>query len=555
VLLTARARGWAVPAALCAIWIAMEVAIDPIGDFPLNDDWAWGLSVKTLCERHVLTMPGWADATVIAQVLWGALTCVPGGFSFTALRLATATWGLAAVLATYGLAREADASRGLAFLGGLAVAANPLLFASANTFMTDTPFMALLLLALLCAAHTARTRSRMTAALFVVAVVSATMTRQIGLIVPVLFAAGCVLGRIVTVRNVVLVALAALVTWATLRGFEHWLRATDQVSPNYARSVRVLSDRLRDPFADSAALVDGLRLVLTYVGFFLLPPLVLIVVRRLREAAKLDVLVGTGLAAWFVWSTRADFARRGSRMPFIPVFNLADLGIGPITLSDVHVRRLDHWPRASPGFWQNVTTLGVFGGGLVIALVVVTALALLRRGSDRIPKMTAAMALGFVAAYGMILVIAPFDRYFMPIFPAILVAALWRTHAARSLPGRALAAVAWTIALAGIVLQAGFAVAATHDYLAWNRTRWHALDELVAEGATPAQIDGGFEFNGLHRYGMPGAANKGAWVADDTYMVAFGPVPGYRVLRSYPFVRWIPPRDGTIVVLVREPPA
>jgi hypothetical protein len=536
------------------IWIAMEIAIDPIGDFPLNDDWAWGLAVKTLCERHVLTMPGWADATVIAQVLWGALTCLPHGFSFTALRLATATWGLAAVLATYGLARETGASRGLAFLCGLAVATNPLLFASGNTFMTDTPFMALLLLALLCAAHTARTRSPVTAALFVVAVVSATMTRQIGLVAPVLFAVGCVLGRVVTVRNVVLVALAALVTWATLRGFERWLRATDQLSPNYARSVRVLSDRLRDPFAGSAALLDGLRMVLTYVGFFLLPPLVLILVRRFRDAAKLDVVLGAGLAGWFVWSTRAEFARRGWSMPFVPVFNLADLGIGPITLSDVHVRHLDHWPRAAPAFWHTVTTIGVAGGGLVIAVAVITALELLRRRSGAIPKLTAAMALGFVAAYGMILVIAPFDRYFIPIFPAILVASAWRTDPARSLPGRMLAGVAWMIALAGILLQAGFAVAATHDYLAWNRARWIALDQLVAEGATPNQIDGGFEFNGLHRYGMPGAADKGAWVADDTYLVAFGPVPGYRVLHSHPFVRWIPPRDGTIVALVREPP-
>jgi hypothetical protein len=34
--------------ALCAIWIGMMIAVDPIGDFPLNDDWAWGLAVKTL---------------------------------------------------------------------------------------------------------------------------------------------------------------------------------------------------------------------------------------------------------------------------------------------------------------------------------------------------------------------------------------------------------------------------------------------------------------------------------------------------------------------------
>ena len=41
----------------------------------------------------------------------------------------------------------------------------------------------------------------------------------------------------------------------------------------------------------------------------------------------------------------------------------------------------------------------------------------------------------------------------------------------------------------------------THDYLAWNRVRWQALDQLVrAENIAPSRIDGGFEFNGQHHY-------------------------------------------------------
>ena len=39
-------------------------------------------------------------------------------------------------------------------------------------------------------------------------------------------------------------------------------------------------------------------------------------------------------------------------------------------------------------------------------------------------------------------------------------------------------------------------VAATHDYLAWNRTRWMATRTLIEAGVLPRQIDGGYEFNG-----------------------------------------------------------
>ena len=98
-----------------------------------------------------------------------------------------------------------------------------------------------------------------------------------------------------------------------------------------------------------------------------------------------------------------------------------------------------------------------------------------------------------------------------------------------------------------------FTVAATHDYLAWNRARWVALRELMeVDGVTPAEIDGGFEFNGFYRYGLPSSPGKGMWVEDDRYIVTHGPVPGYRTMRSYPYRRWIAPPDGAIYVLVRQ---
>ena len=36
-------------------------------------------------------------------------------------------------------------------------------------------------------------------------------------------------------------------------------------------------------------------------------------------------------------------------------------------------------------------------------------------------------------------------------------------------------------------------------------------------------------------------------------MVTFGPVAGYRTFDARPYPRWLPPGEGTIYVLVREP--
>ena len=56
-------------------------------------------------------------------------------------------------------------------------------------------------------------------------------------------------------------------------------------------------------------------------------------------------------------------------------------------------------------------------------------------------------------------------------------------------------------ALVLLAIYALFSVAATHDYLAWNRIRWNALQELIREAKIPFdRIQGGFEFYGWYRF-------------------------------------------------------
>src|SRR5690606_24152650 len=136
-----------------------------------------------------------------------------------------------------------------------------------------------------------------------------------------------------------------------------------------------------------------------------------------------------------------------------------------------------------------------------------------------------------------------FDRYLLPLLPLVLLAA-----PAPRLGGRLRPHV-----VAAALLMAGFgvfAVAGTHDYLAWNRARWRALDALLAAGVRPSEIDGGFEFNG--RYGYDPAYVRSEerswyWVQGDQFVVAFGPLPGYETKEAYPYPRWLPGGDGRIL--------
>ncbi len=93
----------------CVVWTLLAFVIDPRGDFPLIDDWAYGLPVRALLERGELRLTDWNSPILVAQAAWGALFCLPTGFSFTPLRISTLVAGLIGLIGMYGLIRELGA--------------------------------------------------------------------------------------------------------------------------------------------------------------------------------------------------------------------------------------------------------------------------------------------------------------------------------------------------------------------------------------------------------------------------------------------------------------
>ncbi len=132
---------------LSTVWLIAVVIANPLGDFPLNDDWSMGLTVKRLIEEGSYHPTGWTSMPLVSQALWGALFCTPKGFSFTALRTSTLTLSLAGTLGMYGLLRQMQCTVSLALLGAFTLCLNPVYFALSNTFMTDVPFTAMIVFA------------------------------------------------------------------------------------------------------------------------------------------------------------------------------------------------------------------------------------------------------------------------------------------------------------------------------------------------------------------------------------------------------------------------
>ena len=126
---------------LVLLWVISALIINPIGEFPLNDDWAYAKSVFILCQKGEIYFGNWPAMTLIAQILYGAAFCKIFGLSFTVLRISVLLLGLAGIIAFYFLSLKFTRNSLFSFISSALIGFNPLYFSLCYTFMTDVPFI------------------------------------------------------------------------------------------------------------------------------------------------------------------------------------------------------------------------------------------------------------------------------------------------------------------------------------------------------------------------------------------------------------------------------
>ena len=113
-------------AIITTVWILAIFIVQPIGDFPLNDDWAYATDVKNLLQTGSFAPIGWTSMSLLSHVLWGALCCAIFGFSFEVLRFSTLFISLICLWNVYLIGRELGASRFVALLVAFTLGFNPI---------------------------------------------------------------------------------------------------------------------------------------------------------------------------------------------------------------------------------------------------------------------------------------------------------------------------------------------------------------------------------------------------------------------------------------------
>lgn len=551
---------------LILLFLAAEIIINPIGEFPLNDDWSYTRSLKFLFTTHHLHLAGFTSMPLIGQLAWGLLFCKIFGFSFTVLRLSTLVLGLAGVLTSYFLIRELSDSRELSFIGALIVLFNPVYLNLSNTFMTDVPFTSILVLSMYCFVRVLRTPSGVSSSgartwwLFagILFVTTATLIRQLGLLAAFSFAC-CILFREwqrLTMRRVMTAALSCIVPLGAYLLYNAWLQANAGVPVMYHEGTRqILFNLLYSDYPKLVFLAKQLLNIFIYCGLFIFPLVFLCIPRMLGRGGRrllwyygVFLLAGVG---YFLVFRRL--------MPFTGNI-LNTYGIGIASLRDIMILKTDHLDSLPAALWLTVTLVGCIGGGWILFLLVRYFPSLKRKTFLRSGAAPEAVFLYYFMVMYMLVMVAGanFDRYFIPLAPVIcaLTAYTLKEKAGPS----TLPVAGRRLALAAIFFYGLFSVTQTSNYFSWNRARWEALSYLMTEEHVgPGRIDGGFEFNGYYLYDdtmmrLEEDKTKKSWwwVKDDEYLISFGPVDGYTVEREYPYRRLLSAKAGKIFILRRQ---
>jgi hypothetical protein len=454
---------------------------------------------------------------------------------------------LVSLILTYFLAREFTQKKLLAFALVLTLMVNPIFLNLANSFMTDVPFLSFLLLAMLFCVRAINYESYRYLVAAILVLTLATMARQLALLLAFSFA----LTWFIKFRNsrAALAALAiVLIPTATYLLYGYWLKEQNMYPVLYDDGFKRIKFNLLNPdYSPFSYLSKQVLHIILTVGFFISPIILLLRQKLLHREGKLFYYYVFGLLC-----VAAYFIAKGRLVPYMGnVMN--PYGVGVVALRDVFILKLKTLPQLPITLRTVLSIAAAMGMGLLTFLIVRLFRKPVLKSLMDDPIMI--LLLVFTVTYiGIIIGGAPFDRYHLPAVP-IVGLLLIRTYQQFVLLNRQRLVAFFTV----IALFGFFSISQTHNYFSWNRARWKALDYLTKEqGIDPKQIDGGFEFNGYKLY-RPGelplfeqpALKSWWWVEDDQYVMSFGPIEGYNILKEYEYDKFLTRSTGRVYILQR----
>jgi drug/metabolite transporter superfamily protein YnfA len=488
------------PAFLCAIaLIAAALAVHPVAEIGMNDDWTYVQSARDLLRTGHIAYNGWAAAMVGWQLFTGALFAKLFGPSFTAIRSSTLMVAVATAILTQRCLIRAGLRAVNATLGTLALVLSPLFLPLALSFMTDIGSLFCIIACFYACLRALQARKNSAAAWWLtfaaIGNVAGGTVRQIAWLgVLVLFPSTVWILR--RRKNILPIGiLLYAVSLAGIVGCLRWFSLQPNSVSGPLMPVQTDGQHIHHLLVELASLFFDCAMFLLPIlsSFFVSTTL------RNRRSADLLILSGVAclLAALFLslchpHAFAALLAPYGGN--YVSATGMVDgtpiQGTRPVILP--LALRLS----LTVAVIASLNCLGVYVW--VNRKSIPSARTEAQLSWNHLLLLLAPFSVAYVALlvpHG--LAGALFDRYSLPLlFIGIVI--LLRLYQDRS--GKALPPVSVIL----ISLFAIYAVAGTHDAFRLFRAKAAAIAELRAAGIPDSEIDGGFEHNAMTQIQIAG---------------------------------------------------
>ncbi len=525
---------------LMMIFIISEIIVNPIGNFPLNDDWTYGKSVLIYQKDNIINIGDFPAMTLYTQIIWGALFTKIFGFSFTVLRFSTLISALISVLTLNKIVIDITNNRLTAFILCLVFLFNPIYFGLCNTFMTDVNFNTLIIVSCYFAFEFFRSRSYLSfIAVFILSMLIV-LLRQYGIIVPACFTFCCLfLDQKRWLYVGLSIAFFAIII-VVFKYYEHYLKGILLPDSAYKFSGDHLSPSI---FFDRLFLNLKTRssTIILHVLLYLFPFAVIYISGLLKEFKGYVIVLTT-----LICSAAIYFILREERFPIGNTFS--NLFIGAETF--VQDMNRDYKGEHEHNYSETADKIGVvikylFTSGSLICFVLFVFKLIKQRINpfNKNPKVIFIATL-FLAYIFMILITESYyDRYHIPLITLALIVFAYANLNYKT---------NYRLAILPLLLFVYISVFGTKDYLELNRKRWEAYAFLKDKvGVEYHKINGGMEVNGWHE------GNRSIWYyfldlyAYD-YVIQYDKPKDFKLVREYEFQRYLPYTKDKISIFVNE---
>ena len=514
-------------AILLLAYFSTGILLRLFANVPLHDDWTYAWSVEHFLKTGKLQVLDWSIHYPFAQILWGALFCLPFGFSFSALRVSTVVLSWLGALALYGTLRELGRARHESLIATLVLIANPVFFLLSFSFMTDAPFVSVSSIAFFFIVRAFSRRRPLELWLGCAFGVVGFFIRQIAIAIP-----GAVLLYVIfspafrTRRYLLPPIIVSLFICLTPLLIAQTLGLTSQYT-----SREWVFDKWLHQYELG---IPGLLRILMHSGLALFPmslPLIGLFYRRPRFWGAIAVLL--------VLTACSVLLTPEIPKPLDGMWNLIALG------KERHLLRGAPDPDFLPS-WLNYPLLAfsLFSFAAIIVKLIDAA------ASEKTLRLFVWYAF---SQFGLIMAVWLFDAWGSDRYSIVLLPPLIVILANRQVKSKT--------TIAGIAVLAIVSILVTWSETQNNRAAAEGLTWLRNRGIPFAEIDAGYALDGWYLYAHPENLAPGNIPERDVpfvttneqqpYVIATSPMAGYKVLRRYTWSIPLKSLDYNVYVLER----